>query len=275
MAPTTSSLPSGTSQGARTRAPATRRVAAGWVPDQHGAWAMLVLPFVAGLWLAEPRATHLPLFALWIVGYLAFFATGRWLRTRRRSRDVPPMLVYGAICIPLGSTVLAMDPGLVRWVPAFVPLLALSVWLMVQRRERSLANDATVVVAACLMAPVAFAAGEGTDWPALWIVFGVLVAYFLGTVLYVKTMIRERGRRGYVVASVGYHLVGSLGAAGLVLAGWASWWLPVVWLALAGRASAGPMANARRSQPLRPAVIGVGEIVASLLVTGVAIAGVG
>jgi hypothetical protein len=236
---------------------------------------MLVLPFVAGLVLAEPRWTHLPLFGLWIVGYAAFFATGRWLRSRRRRRELPPVLVYGAACLPLGLTVLALDPGLVRWVPLFIPLLALSVWMLLQRRERSLVNDATAVVAACLMAPVALAAGDGTDWSSLWVVFGVLVAYFLGTVFYVKTMIRERGRRGYVIASVGYHVAGTLAAAGLASAGWASWWLPVVWAALAGRALAGPAVNARRTRPLRPAVIGVGEIVASLLVTGITLAGVG
>jgi hypothetical protein len=236
---------------------------------------MLVLPFASGFLLAEPRWTHLPLFALWIVGYLAFFAVSRWLRSRRRRRDLPPVLVYGAACVPLGLAVVVLDPGLVRWAPLFVPLLALSAWLMVQRRERSLANDASVVVAACLMAPVAFAAGEGADWPALWVVFGVLVAYFLGTVLYVKTMIRERGRRGYVVASVGYHLLGTAAAALVAAAGAASWWLPAVWLALTGRALAGPVATNRRARPLRPAVIGVGEIVASLLVTGIAIAGAG
>jgi hypothetical protein len=236
---------------------------------------MLVLPFVAGLLLAEPRWTHLPLFALWVVGYLAFYALGRWLRSRRRRRDLPPVLFYAAACLPLGLAVLFLDPGLLRWVPLFVPLLTLSVWLTVQRRERSLLNDASVVVAACLMTPVAFDAGQGTDWQAAWVVFGVLLAYFLGTVLYVKTMIRERGRRGYVVASVGYHLAGTVLAAGMVVTGSVSPWLPAVWLALTARALAGLLVNARRTRPLRPAVIGVGEIVASLVVTAVAVVGVG
>jgi hypothetical protein len=115
---------------------------------------------------------------------------------------------------------------------------------------------------------------EGTDWQALWVVFGVLVAYFLGTVLYVKTMIRERGRRGYVVASVGYHLAGVVAAGDWLRAGWRRGGCSPLWLALAARAFAGPAVNARRGRPLRPVVVGVGEIVASLLVTAVAVAGV-
>ncbi|MFW5933392.1 MAG: YwiC-like family protein, partial [Actinomycetota bacterium] len=31
------------------------RAARGWVPRQHGAWAMLILPVVAGAWLSGPR----------------------------------------------------------------------------------------------------------------------------------------------------------------------------------------------------------------------------
>jgi hypothetical protein len=233
---------------------------------------MLVLPFVAGVWLAEPTWTHLPLFALWIVGYLAYYALGRWLRSRRKPRELLPARVYAIACVPLAIGVLALDAGLLRWVPAFVPLLAASIWFTVAGRERSLANDTVVVLAAGLMAPVAFDAGAGGAWVPLWLVTGVLVAYFLGTVLYVKTMIRERGRRGYVVASVGYHLLVTVAVAGVTWASGATWWLAAVWVGLTVRALAGPLVTARRTRPLRPAVIGVGEIVASLIVTIVALA---
>jgi hypothetical protein len=102
----------------------------------------------------------------------------------------------------------------------------------------------------------------------------VLLTYFLGTVLYVKTMIRERGRAGYVAASVGFHLTAVAAATWLVVTGLQTWALPVVAALLTVRAAAGPLVNARRPRPLRPAVVGVGEIVASLAVTLVAQAGV-
>jgi hypothetical protein len=244
----------------------TRPRPAGWVPSQHGAWAMLLVPLVAGIWLAGPAWVHLPLGAFWVVGYLAFQAAGRWLRSRRRRRELPPLVTYGAACVPLGVTTLAMAPHLLRWVPAFLPLLALSLWWTARGAERSLRNDVVTVSAACLMAPVAFDAGGGEDWIQLWVTAGVVLAYFLGTVLYVKTMIRERGRRGYVRASHAYHVAGVGGAVWLAAAGWQRWWLAVVWLALVARAVAGPSVNARRGRPLRPVVVGVGEIVASIAV---------
>ncbi len=108
----------------------SRRRATGWIPEQHGAWEMLALPVVVGVWLVGATWVHLALAAFWLVGYLAFDAASRWLRSRRRRREPTPVLVYGTATLPLG-------------------LLTL-----------------------------------------------VLVAYFLGTALYVKTMIRERGRPG-------------------------------------------------------------------------------
>lgn len=35
-------------------------------------------------------------------------------------------------------------------------------------------------------------------------------AYFFGTVLYVKTLIRERGNRAYLIASVAWHGLATL-----------------------------------------------------------------
>lgn len=250
-----------------------RRHSAGWVPEQHGAWAMLVLPLGVGVWLAGPDPRHLPLAAFWLAGYLAYHATGRWLRARRRRRDLPPVLVYGGVAAALGLATLVAAPGLIRWLPLFLPLLAVSIWLTWRGADRSLTNDAVTVVAASLMAPVAFDAGGGGEWAALWVATGALSAYFLGTVLYVKTMIRERGRAGYVRASVAFHLVGALAAVALVATGWQSGWLVAVWLVLTARATLGPAANRRRERPLRPVVVGVGEIVASLLVTATVLAG--
>lgn len=238
---------------------------------------MLLLPPTAGIVLAGVAWVHLPLTLFWLVGYLAFHATGRWLRARRRRRHLPPVLTYLAIASPLGLTTLLAAPHLARWLPAFLPLLAASLWWTFHGAERSLRNDAVTVVAACLMAPVAFDAGGGGEaagsWAALWVATGVLTAYFLGTVLYVKTMIRERGRRPYVLASVGYHAAGLLGAVWLAAAGRQGWGLVAVWGVLVARAFIGPAVNARRARPLRPVVVGVGEIVASAGVLVVTLVG--
>lgn len=241
------------------------RRARGWIPDQHGAWAMLTLPLLAGVWLSGLRPVHLSLAATWLLGYFAFYAAGRWLRSRRR-RERTPTLVYAAACLPPAAVTVVLAPQLLRWAAVYLPLLLASLWLTAHGRERGLSNDTVTVIAAGLMTPVAFDAGNGTWWSGAWVVTALLTGYFLGTVLYVKTMIRERGRTGYVRASVAYHAVGTGLVAGLVATGWQSSWSVVVWVLLVARAVAGPRSNAHRQRPLRPAIVGAGEIVASLLV---------
>jgi hypothetical protein len=83
---------------------------------------------------------------------------------------------------------------------------------------------------------------------------GLLLAYFAGTVLYVKTMIRDRGDAGRYRLSVTYHV------AVCVLAAVASPWLGALFAAFAVRAAVVP----KRWPGLTAATIGAGEIVASL-----------
>lgn len=227
---------------------------------------MLLVPVVAGVWLVGPAPVHLALGAFWLVGYLAFYALGRWLRSRRKRRELTPLLVYAGLAAPLGVATLVLAPQLVWWLPVYLPLLMVSTVLMLRRRERSLRNDVVTVLAAGLMTPVVVDAAGGDLVTATWVATAALTAYFLGTVPYVKTMIRERGKAAYVRGSVLFHLAGTLGAVGLAVTGWQSWWLVAVWVLLTARAVAGPMVNARRRRPVRPVVIGVGEIVASVLV---------
>jgi hypothetical protein len=256
---------------------ARRRRPAGWLPRQHGAWAMLTVPLVAGVWLVGAAPVHLLLGAFWLTGYLAYHAAGRWLRAVRRDRERAPLLTYGGASLVLGLGVVLAAPHLLWWLPAFVPLLIVSLWWTARGAERSLCNDVVTVLAAGLLTPVAVDAvagpGAALAEPAVLAITTLVTGYFLGTVLYVKTMIRERGDRRYRLASLGYHLVGLAGTLGLVAGGAACATVAAVWVVLVARAVAGPAVNARRTAPLRPVVVGVGEIVLSIAVLVTALAG--
>jgi hypothetical protein len=85
----------------------------GWVPNQHGAWAMLASPLLIGILAGGFAWVHLPLAAFWFAGYFAFFATSLWLKARRRPRYWPAVRAYGAIAGALGVVILALQPNLV------------------------------------------------------------------------------------------------------------------------------------------------------------------
>ncbi len=220
---------------------------------------MLASPFLVGVVAASPRWVHLPLLLLWFVGYFAFFAAGLWLKSGRRSRYLPPVRSYGLAAVPLALVVLLVRPDLVVWAPLFAPLLLAGLWFAARRQDRSVPSGLATILAACLMTLVAFDAGDGTDWSRSWTLTAVLAAYFVGTLFYVKTMIRERDSRAYYRLSVGYHLVIAAAMA------FVSWWLVGLFALLALRAALLP------SRRLTPKQVGIGEIFANVAVVVVAL----
>ncbi|WP_168581981.1 YwiC-like family protein [Gephyromycinifex aptenodytis] len=257
-----------------------RRARAGWIPNQHGAWAMLAVPFLVGVFRGGPTLLHLPLLGCWVVGYFAFFAAGLWLRSGRNARYVPPLITYTLGCALFGGTLALLRPDLLEWLLVYVPIAALSLLYSARRDDRALLNDIITIIAACLMAPIAFGlsakagtaapmwAGGGTSRqilaadPAMGWVTLALMCYFVGTSLYVKTVIRERRSRAYHLASWSYHgavtllwlLAPLLGAP---IPPQAHWLLVAFFVVMTVRAAL--MAGRR----VRPMKVGLGEIAAS------------
>lgn len=215
---------------------------------------MVITPTLLGAVLSGPAWRHLLLLVVWLIGYLALAAAGLWLRSGRRARYRRPVLVYGATAATLGAVLVASAPRLLLWAPVFGAALGATLFFAARRSERSWANDAVSVAGASLMAPVAASLGTHPDAGVAWATAGVMFAYFFGTVLYVKTMIRERGRRSVLVASVTYHAVVALVAWFVHPA------LGVAATALAARAWLVPTFRPGAT----PKAIGVGEIVATL-----------
>ncbi|CAJ1003955.1 MULTISPECIES: YwiC-like family protein [Bacillales] len=178
----------------------------GYIPNQHGAWAMLLIPFLFGMFAAKPVWLHVLLFLGWFLAYLFSYAFLQWLRTKKTTIYRRPMQVYGSLLIPIGFLLLVLDPALARLVPFFIPLFLVNCYYARRNQERALLNDLAAVVQFSLMVFVAYQAGGGTDWRLAAELFGFSILYFTGTVFYVKTMIREKHNAMYYRFSVMYHL---------------------------------------------------------------------
>lgn len=245
------------------------------MPDQHGAWAMLVVPLVVGLALRARDEVPLwawPLAVTWLVGYFCFHACGLWLKAapRRRHRYLPALLTYGGIAGVAGiATLLTGGWPLLWWLPVYAPLLGTALWLTSRRHERALTSGLCTVLAACLLAwilPFATPQGlwqagaTGLAWPA-----AALFGYFFGTVFVVKTLIRERGKLGWVWASVAWHVPWTA----LAVWAWRAGIAPVGWVALFAlcvvKAWALPWFGPLRGRTIRPAQVGALEVVLSIV----------
>lgn len=214
--------------------PASRRRSAPrrrqFLPPQHGAWAMLVVPYAAALVVAGTTWVDLPLAGAWLAGYLLSYYAFQALKSRRPRRYRDQLLRYAALAVPLAAVVVWARPAVLWYAPAYATLLSVNAWYAWHRRERALLNDLAAVLQSCLMVFVA-ATVAGTSPATMVGVSLAVVAYFTGTAFYVKTMIRERDNQSFLRWSIGYHLA-ALGLSvwlGPALAGFFAWLLVRSW----------------------------------------------
>jgi len=239
------------------------------VPDQHGAWAFLALPVALAVtrtgWFALLPAVALA----WVAAYpLSWAATGR-LTARRPERFDRALLAWSPIVLLAGIPVLVARPWLVWVLLAYGALWLVNLGFARGRRERSLANDLVLVAECTLMLPVTVGiAAAQTGWlPPLTVLDHHLVVPVLacavaltGSVLHVKSLIRERGRPQFAAGSRAFAVVG---AALVALAvGWTGGSMLAVlpFVALVARA------RLVRGRSWRPAAIGMVELAGLVLV---------
>ena len=234
-----------------------------WIPNQHGAWAMLITPVLVGALLAGPTPWHLLLLAAWLAAYCASFFTGLAVKSRRPGRYQRQLLAYAAATVILGLPLAIQAPSLLWLVPAAIVAFAVNVAFILRRNERAWVNDAVgILLASCVGAGAVLVGGTPRLDAHALLALTVVGLYFLGTVVYVKTLIRERGSTAWRRASLLLHA--AYGVAALV----AHWWLAaLIALALLARAALVP------GRGWTPKRVGLTEIAWTLLVSFVALLG--
>lgn len=237
----------------------TRRA---WIPNQHGAWAMLITPVLVGAAIGGPDAWHGLLLIAWLAAYCAHYFGGLALKSRRPSRYRWQLLAYGAVLTVSGMPLVIHAPRLLLLIPPALIAFAVNLAFIVQRNERAWVNDAVGIVLAALVGIGAVSLGTTpTVTSRALLVLACVAWYFMGTVVYVKTLIRERGSAAWYRASVLLH------TAYVVICAALGWWvLSAVSTGLLARAALVP------GHGWTPKRVGLLEIGWTLLVSCVAIA---
>ena len=184
-----------------------------WFPRQHGAWAMLAVPLLLGIAATAGSAWHLLLAVAAVAGYLAAATAQAWLRARRRPDYVPSLAVYGGIFAIAGLVLVVAFPALLLSAVVVVPAGALVVGGARPGTPRDLANSLAQTAIALVLVPAAGLVSGAWDASVVVVATAVAGGYLVGTVLVVRSVIRERGNRGFAALSVGFHVACAIVAA--------------------------------------------------------------
>ena len=210
-----------------------------WIPNQHGAWAMLIAPVVVGALAGGVSGWHVPLLLTWLAAFCLNFYTSLAIKSRKPRRYAKQLGAYAGATVLFGLPLLLHNLDVLRMLVFAVPAFVVNVVFVLQRNERAWVNDVVGIALAGVVGYGAYILGSHplTDAAAKHAFLAVLAVclYFVGTVVYVKTMIRERGSVTWLRISYAYHaaLIGLCAAAQL-------WMLAAIAGALLARARAVP-----------------------------------
>jgi hypothetical protein len=231
---------------------------------------MLAVPLLLGIAATALSPWHALLMVAAIAGYLLVATTRAWLRSGRREL-APSLGLYGAAFAATAAVLVVVAPPLL-----LAGLVAVPAGLLVALDSRSrsgprgLAVTGAQVVLALVLVPAAGVLSGAWDAAAITLATAVAAGYLVGTVLVVRSVIRERGNRDFAGVSVAFHVACTIAAIVAL-----PWPYALCFGGLACRAAALPLVErraARGARGLRPVHVGMVEMVASVALVVVAFA---
>lgn len=231
---------------------------------------MLAVPLLLGISISRFNGWQLVLAGAAASGYLTSATAQTWRRARKRGKYRSAFLLYGSVFTAFGLALVIGHPALGLALLVLIPAAAAVVWLSRPGRPRGVSESLAQVAEALVLVPAAAYLAGPLDQSRVALTTLAAGLYLAGTVLAVRSVIRERGNSRFAAFSIGYHTVAALVALLLLPGAYAA-----LFVALAVRALALPITERRlanTAHPLRPVSVGMVEIVASVCLVGLCFA---
>jgi hypothetical protein len=232
------------------------------LPREHGTWMMFFLPYLLGMFLSGPNWLHIPLLIGWFFLYLSSTPLLNIIRKPRTKAEMMPWLArYSVIGVIFALPIVWIYPTLF-WVGLLLfPLLAISIYFIKKKNERSLWNDLSGILIFSLGGVAASVVGRGEWIEDAFLLLMIPTVYFMGSAYYVKSLIRERTNRSFRIKSHIYH--------GFLLI--VPWLIGLPWMVVAYLPGILKDWLTSRKKPIKPIVTGVAEIINGIIFLGLSL----
>jgi len=225
-----------------------------FLPKQHGAWAMTIIPFWLGVINGGFLWQHIPFFIGWLLLYLATYPMLLLFKKKKVSFYAKWTIIYMVPALLLLFIPLIERPSIVYFGFLMIPFFFINAIYSSKNQDRALMNDFSAIFAFSVVGLASSYLSHGIITIESVLIFFTSVLFFVGCTFYVKTMIREKKNAQFRWVSWTYHSL--LLVVWLVLGYWivALAYLPSLIRAIFFY-----------GKPLSPKKIGIYEIVNSTL----------
>lgn len=178
-----------------------------FLPKQHGAWAMLIIPFWLGVAASGFQWKHIPFFMGWLLLYLATYPMLLLFKGKKISFYRKWTLIYSIPALLFLLIPLWARPVIIVFGFAMIPFFLLNAYFSWKKNDRALLNDISAIMAFGLAGLASSFLSEGNLSLDAILVITSSVLFFIGSTFYVKTMIREKNNPVYKRISWSYHII--------------------------------------------------------------------
>lgn len=178
-----------------------------FLPKQHGAWAMLIIPFWLGVVTTGFMWQHIPFFLGWLFLYLATYPMLLLFKKKRKPEYKKWTIIYIIPAIILLMIPLFTRPSIIIFGAAMLPFFLINAYFSRINKERALINDFSAIFVFCLAGLASSYLVKGQILHDEILAFIASYVFFIGSTFYVKTMIREKKNLFFKKLSWIFHIL--------------------------------------------------------------------
>jgi hypothetical protein len=176
-----------------------------FLPKQHGAWAMTIIPFWLGVIDGGFLWQHTPFFIGWIFLYLATYPMLLLFKKKKIQFYKKWTIIYMVPALLLLLFPLLKMPSIIMFGIIMVPFFMINAYYTSINKDRALMNDFSAIFAFSIVGLASSYLGKGQISFETVVIFIASVLFFVGCTFYVKTMIREKKNLKFKWISWGFH----------------------------------------------------------------------
>lgn len=225
-----------------------------FLPKQHGAWAMVIIPFWLGAIEGGFVWQHVPFFIGWLLLYLATYPLLLLFKRKNLPFYTKWAFFYLVPALLFLLLPLIKNPALLYFGLLMLPFFIINAFYSSKNKDRALMNDFSAILAFSLASLASSFLGAGKVTVMAFFVFIASILFFIGCTFYVKTMIREKKNNQFKWLSWVYHIAVP-----------AAWLLFGYWIAAAAYIPSLLRAIGFYGKPLSTKQVGIFEIINALL----------